>query len=182
MIELHESQTKVSNAVQAFFDAQLALQKDFFAVATAGFQGAIALERASLKAAARAAETSMEYTKTASANVPNAVRNAIGVVPGVDAETAERLAKEAGTALATIQATSEKSASAAREAAAIATRQYETILADLETRGVETVKAAEAGMAQSTQAARDAANSALESAYAAATRATAAARNAQPTL
>lgn len=168
---MQESQTKITNAVQAFFDAQLALQKDVFAATTAGFQGVLALERASLKAAARAAETGAEFAKKTTETLPVTVKAWAQNIPMVDAETAERLSKETGATLVQLRETAEKSAVAARQAAEIAAKNYEAFLAELETRGLETLKVAETNVAQTTVVVRDAAKSAVETAYATAERA-----------
>lgn len=145
-----EFQAKIGEALQTFYDAQLALQRDAFEATRLGVQSMVALQRAGVRGLVRAVESTVEPVAMNDEVLVQSLRAWTATLPNVTPEVAEKLANDAAASVKSVQSTVAKAGVQLREAAAKQAAQYEQALGAVESRAVDGLKAAEQSVNQGT--------------------------------
>ncbi len=145
-----ETRSKVTEALGALYDAQLALQKSALETARATLESGLDLQRSGLAAVTRAVDAALRPQPVDAEAFRGSIHGFVATLPGITPEVADQLAKDVTAVFAELQTTTVRTSDAVREAAVRGAQQYESFLADVATRAKPGFEAAGENAASAT--------------------------------
>lgn len=129
-----ETQTKITGAVGAFYDVQLALQKNALDAARTTLESAIEFQRKSLTTFARVIEQNLKVPAMDATAFSTSLQGFVKGFPGMTPETTQRIVDEVTTVAREMQSAAAQSGDVVREAATRGVEQYTALLGNVESR------------------------------------------------
>ncbi|HVL47901.1 MAG TPA: hypothetical protein VM889_05035 [Candidatus Thermoplasmatota archaeon] len=138
----------MAEAVGAAYGAQLALHKNVLETARAGLEFSIALQRTGLTTLSRAMEVALRTPQPLmdTAALTRSTTGLMSAMPGLAPPAADRLARDAASAMNEIQQTAIRAGETMRDVTNKGVSQYEQALNEVETRSKESIRSLESGV------------------------------------
>jgi hypothetical protein len=140
---LKDQQTRTSEIIRKFHDAQTAAQHDAFEAVRAGVTGAVAFQRESVDAVTRALDATARAAVPDEKALDENVKTWAATLPALTPETREKLAKDAREGLLSLRSTTDRAVTSLRDTTTRVGTEYARALDAAESRSVDGLKTLE---------------------------------------